>query len=118
MAADRYYLGPGLLGKIRRTIRRVDMLPGGESGPTFDPVYQTLIPPRGGGSGSGGIKICTFTGSWVKSTSKTVTFKYQTATPNTVSATNLFADISVDCGIRNCAVARDGTAWFVISAEC
>lgn len=49
---------------------------------------------------------------------KTVTLKYQTATPNTFAAMNLFANISVDCGPRNCAIAKSGTAWFLIAAQC
>lgn len=117
MAVDRYYIGPGLLGKIRRTIRRVDMLPGGESGPTSDPVHQTLNGPRGRGL-EGGIRICTFTGTWLKSQAKTLTFKYTTTTPNTVVATNLFCNISVDCGTRDCAIGREGSSWYLLSAEC
>lgn len=62
-------------------------------------------------------RICTFTGSWNIDAAKTVTFKYQTATPNTVSATNLFANITAT-GTRNCAIAKEGTAWFLIAAQC
>lgn len=60
-------------------------------------------------------RVCTFTGAWSKGSSKTVTFKYQTATPNTVNATNLFAEVPAS---GDCAIARDGTAWFLIAAEC
>ena len=64
---------------------------------------------------SGGAKvfrIATFTGEWAINSPKTVTFKYATNTPNTVSATNLFfpAAPASDCGI-----AKDGTAWFLVS---
>jgi hypothetical protein len=44
-----------------------------------------------------------------------VTFKYQTSTPNTVTATNLFAAVPAS---GNCAIAREGTAWYLIAAEC
>lgn len=117
MAIDRYFIGPRLLGDIRRTIRLVGDLPESESGATQPVRLQTLFQPTAGGGGRG-VRIGTFTGSWTKNADKTVTFKYQTTTPNTVTATNLFAEISVDCGIRNCAIAKDGTAWFLISAEC
>lgn len=60
-------------------------------------------------------RICTFEGAWSKGDSKTVTFKYQTTTPNTVTATNLFANVPAG---GDCAIARDGTAWFLIAAEC
>lgn len=62
-------------------------------------------------------RVCTFTGSWNIDDAKTVTFKYQAATPNTVSATNLFANITAT-GTRNCAIAKEGTAWFLIAAQC
>lgn len=58
-------------------------------------------------------RIATFAGSWDKNTSKTVTFKYQTATPNTAVATNLFWPIP-DCGERDCAIGKDGTAWYLL----
>lgn len=63
-------------------------------------------------------RVATFTGAWSINSAKTVTFKNQTATPNTASATNLFAEIAAAAGTRNCAIARDGTAWYLIAAEC
>ena len=60
-------------------------------------------------------RIATFSGAWSIGATKTVTFKHQTATPNTANVTNLFFPIvgtatsSVDC-----AIAKDGTAWFLI----
>jgi hypothetical protein len=47
-----------------------------------------------------------------------VTFRNQTTTPNTVSAINLFAAISAPSGTANCAIAKDGTAWYLIAAQC
>jgi len=58
-------------------------------------------------------RVCTYTGSWSKGSAKTVTFKYATGTPNTVSATNLFVPVTDTAG-GDCAVAKDGTAWFLI----
>ena len=63
-------------------------------------------------------RVCTFTGAWSKNSTKTVTFKNQTSTPNTVSASNLFAAIAAPASTANCAIARDGTAWYLIAAEC
>ena len=62
-------------------------------------------------------RICTFTGAWSISSSKTVTFKYQTTTPNTVSATNLFLPIGDTGNTRDCAIARDGSAWFLVQSQ-
>ena len=58
-------------------------------------------------------RVCTFTGAWSINATKTVTFKNQTATPNTVVATNLFCglDPSGSCDV---AIAKDGTAWYLV----
>jgi hypothetical protein len=64
-------------------------------------------------------RMATFTGAWSKSSMKTVTFRTQATTPNTAVATNLFASIGgTSTSSRNCAIARDGTAWYLIAAEC
>ena len=61
-------------------------------------------------------RIGTFSGGWPKGTSETVTFKYSSGT---VNATNLFAEIATSSSsTRDCAIAREGTAWFLIAAEC
>jgi hypothetical protein len=112
MASERYFIGPGLKDKLREVIYRVDGLASVERGvkaPTVEqslPIFRTTF------------RICTFTGAWSKSQQKTVTFKFDTNTPNTVSATNLFATIGSATSSRNCAVAREGTAWYLIAAEC
>lgn len=64
-------------------------------------------------------RICTYTGAWSIGDSKTVTLKYQTTTPNTVSATNLFFPITntATANARDCAIAKDGTAWFLIDVR-
>lgn len=64
-------------------------------------------------------RICTYTGAWSIGDAKTVTFKYQTATPNTVSATNLFFPVTntATANARDCAIAKDGTAWFLIDVK-
>lgn len=59
-------------------------------------------------------RIATFTGAWSINATKTVTFKYQTNTPNTAVATNLFFPFPAPSGATDCAIAKDGTAWFLI----
>ena len=56
--------------------------------------------------------------AWAKGAVKTVTFITVTTTPNTVSAMNLFADIATGSTGRAVAVAKDGTGWYLIAAEC
>jgi len=64
-------------------------------------------------------RVCTFTGSWAINTDKVVTFRGVTSTPNTVSATNLFSTVGGNASsTKNCAIARDGAAWYLIAAEC
>jgi hypothetical protein len=65
-------------------------------------------------SGRKVFRIATFTGEWSINATKTVTFKYQTATPNTAVAVNLFALVPAPSGTADCAIARDGTAWHLI----
>jgi hypothetical protein len=63
-------------------------------------------------------RIATFSGAWSINATKTVTFKYQTSTPNTAVALKLFAAVPSPTGSGDCAIARDGTAWFLIAAVC
>jgi hypothetical protein len=115
MAQERYFIGPGLRDKLRETITRVDGMMDRQSGVKTQIVHQDMMPSGGGGKV---FRVCTFTGAWSKNTAKTVTFLGVTTTPNTVSATNLFAAIGDAASSRNCAIARDGTAWYLIAAEC
>ena len=64
-------------------------------------------------------RVCTYTGAWAIGSTAAVTFKHQTATPNTVSATNLFFPITntATANARDCAIAKDGTAWFLIDVK-
>lgn len=70
--------------------------------------------PRMDGLGGGKtFRICTFTGSWSIGELKTVTFRNQTTTPNTVAATNLVIGLnpSGECDV---SIAKEGTAWYLI----
>jgi hypothetical protein len=60
-------------------------------------------------------RVCTFTGSWGTSSIKTVTLKYRPAI--TLSALNLTFHLpDIGTGPYDCEVAKDGTAWFLVSA--
>lgn len=75
---------------------------------------------RTGGAGSKVFRICTFTGTWNIDTDRTVTLRNVTTTPNTLVATNLFADVGGGgtASTYPCAVGKDGTAWYLIAAKC
>jgi hypothetical protein len=59
-------------------------------------------------------RVATFTGAWAIGDTKTVTFRNQTATPNTVAAVNLFFPFPAPAAATDCAIAKEGTAWYLI----
>lgn len=63
--------------------------------------------------GSRTFRVCTYTGSWSIGATKTVTFKNQTSTPNTVSAINIYSGVGAGDGF----IARDGTAWYLVGVN-
>jgi len=97
--------------RIARVVRKVEA--GNRSG-------AGLSFPRPLGESGKVFRVCTFTGTWAKDTAKTITFLNQTSTPNTVSASNLFASVgvTVTSTVSSCAIAKDGTAWYLIASEC
>jgi len=110
--ARGFLISDGLHKDIKRTIARVDGMPDGP-GATKIPTRFEGLPAQAGKV----FRVCTFTGSWNIGNVKTVTFRGVTSTPNTVSATNLFATLN-NSTTKNCAIARDGTAWYLIAVEC
>lgn len=73
------------------------------------------VSPRLGGGGVG-LKLCTFTGAWDIATSKVLTIKGQTATPNTVAATNLYLSLEPDSAC-DVLIGKAGTAWYLVQAN-
>lgn len=93
--------------RIARVVRQVeDQVPSG-AGLTFGAITESRQKKV--------FRVCTFTGAWSKNSFKTVTLRGTTAT---LSATNLFAAIETAVSSRNCAIAKDGNAWYLIAAEC
>jgi hypothetical protein len=94
----------------QRIAKAVRVVEGGnrtQPGLTFDH-------PMPGGVAGKMFRVCTFTGAWSISTSKNVTFKYQTATPNTAAVQNDLISLP-SAGTRNCVIGREGTAWHLIN---
>jgi hypothetical protein len=108
--SGKYLIGESLREKLKSTISKVDSLSFGgpvsriptvfEEGPFFTPKV---------------FRVCTFTGAWAINSDKTVTFRGVTSTPNTVSATNLFLEFTQTTTTVTCAIAKDGTAWYLIA---
>lgn len=91
--------------RIANVVRAVELAPRAGRPLAFDRVDQPATRKT--------FRIATFTGSWSINSAKTVTFKYQTQTPNTVSATNLFCGLSPS-GSCDVSISKDGTAWFLV----
>jgi hypothetical protein len=102
----------GAAQRIAKAVRTVEAGDRNQPGLTFDH-------PMPGGSKV--FRVCTFTGSWSKNTAKVVTFLGVASPPNTAVAQNIFVAITGTTSTsttKNCAIAKDGTAWYLIAAEC
>jgi hypothetical protein len=100
--------------RIAKVVRHVEGGDRDSSGLTF-----RRVPPQG--EAGKVFRVCRFTGAWAINTNKTITFFNQTTTPNTVVARNIFATltgVTVTSTFRNCGIAKDGTAWYLIVAQC
>jgi hypothetical protein len=86
--------------RIAKVVRTVEAGDRDQPGITFG---SAMVAPRT-------FRMATFTGAWSINGTKTVTLRGSTAT---LSAVNLFLNLP-DNGQRNCAVAKDGTAWNLI----
>ena len=93
--------------RIANVVRAAELTPRGGSPLNFGEVLES---PR-----RRVFRMATFTGAWSINGTKTVTLRGSTAT---LSAVNLFAEITAPSGAKNCAVAKDGTAWYLIAAQC
>ncbi len=86
--------------RIAKVVREVEAGDRDQPGITFG---SAMVAPRT-------FRMATYTGAWSINSAKTVTLRGSTAT---LSAVNLFLDLPAN-GQRNCAVAKDGTAWHLI----
>jgi hypothetical protein len=111
---EKYFIGPQLLGDIRRVVGRVEAEPYRVTGGPPRVLLQDM--PR---AAAAGFRVGDFTGTWTVDTDKAVILRGVTATPNTVVARNLFATISGGTATSTaCAIARDGATWYLIAARC
>jgi hypothetical protein len=113
--AEGFLLGPNLLSQVRRTIDRVE----GESiGNGFRRIPTVLEGEDGRRQTQTVFRIATFTGAWAIGAVKNVNLKYLPGATNTVNVTNLFAAVPNPGIPGDCAIAKEGTAWFLIAAVC
>jgi hypothetical protein len=98
--------------RIASVIRATEVTPRPGKPLTFEPYLQADTNRRV-------FRMCTFTGAWDIETYKTVTFRNITTMPNTVEAINVFVSLGTSASDpRPCAIAKDGTAWYLIAAAC
>jgi hypothetical protein len=97
--------------RIAKVVRQVEGGDRDSSGLTF-----RRVPPQSQGEAGKVFRIATFTGAWSINAAKAVTLKYQTTTPNTVSATNLFLGLE-PTGECDVAIAKEGTAWYLVEVD-
>jgi hypothetical protein len=109
--AEGFLLGPNLLSQVRRTIDRVE----GEVIGSGVRRIPTVIEGEDGRRQTV-FRICTFTGAWNIGEEKNVRIKYLEGETNTANVTNLFFPFPPppENSTIDCAIARDGTAWFLI----
>ena len=62
-------------------------------------------------------RVGSFNRPWPKGTTKVVMIGFSSTT-STISAINVFASVTATAGVAKCAIARDGSAWYLIAAEC
>lgn len=109
--AEGFLLGPDLLARTRRAVEAVEGMSIGSGFRDASPLLEEESQP-----GKKVFRICTFTGGWSIGQDKDVTYKYITTTPNTVTAKNLFWPLdSAGDASTDCAIAKDGTAWFLVT---
>jgi hypothetical protein len=94
--------------RIARAVRTVEAGNRNETPLTFRRV-------GGEGGGGSGIRICTFSGAWPVGGLKAVTFL---GASRTVTSLNLFAPVPSPGSNGYCAIAKNGTVWYLIAAQC
>jgi hypothetical protein len=107
--ADRVTFTPGSADRIAKVVRIV------EAG-NRDATGYVASPRLQGGGGGASLKLCTFTGSWSVGSSKTLTLKNQTTTPNTVTAYNLHLGLE-PVSACDVLIGKAGTAWYLVQAN-
>lgn len=105
--ADRVVFTRPDAARIANAVRKVE-----EGSRDEAPLRFGRVNVERGGGGKV-FRIGTFTGAWDVGATKTVTFKYVTSTPNTVTAINLFLNLPSD-GTKDCAIAKDAGTWHLV----
>lgn len=107
-----YLIGPNFAEKLHETVRRVEGMPYSQPTRIETRFEDVPTPPNNFRVGTIG------TAAWALDTNNTVTLTNVGVTGYTVLATNIFGAIGTAASTRPVAIAKDGTAWYVIQARC
>ena len=105
-----YLIGDGFAQKLQDTVRRVEGMPFGDGLSRVETRFEDVPMPA-----TVVFRIGTVgTAAWGINSDNTVTLTNVGVTGYTVAATNIFAAIPASTATQSCAIAKDGTAWYVI----
>lgn len=108
-----YLIGDDFAQRLKDTVKRVEGMPYGDGATRLETRFEEVQGPPTN------FRIGTFgTAAWSINSSNTVTLTNVGVTGYTVAATNVFGAVGTAAASRYCAVARDGTAWYLIQAQC
>jgi len=104
-----YLIGDDFAQRLKDTVKRVEGMPYGDGPTRLETRFEEVpLPPTN-------FRIGTFgTAAWNIDSSNTVTLTNVGVTGYTVLATNVFGSLPAGGATQNCAVAKDGTAWYLI----
>lgn len=118
--SEKYFIGPQLLGDIRRVVGRVEAEPYRVTG-AESPVRLQDMPRPGGG---GGLRLGKVTAAWNKHSLRNVIVYSQgdalaeqaSSPPETLEAcVNKFVNVQANKWV---IVGRVNGRWYLVSAEC
>jgi hypothetical protein len=79
-------------------------------------INSTLPRAAGGGGGGGGISTATFSGVWLKGSTKIINFS--SASTATANCSNIIVDVLYSSTSRRCVVAKVGDDYTLVNVEC
>jgi hypothetical protein len=109
--AQGFLIGENLLGQIKDTVKRVQGEPLGGHFTKIETRFEGGPPAAAGGA----VRMVAFTGAWPIGGAKTCTVKNSTAE---LEVKNYFHQIGANCGQRDAAVAKIGSEWVLLVAQC
>ena len=109
---EKYFIGPQLLGDIRRVVGRVDADPIGSEVTRIPTRLQDMSRPPG----SGAFRLATFTGTWSIDTTHVVTFL--NGATATATAVNHYFGVKASVGTAcKVGLASEGNTWHLVFVD-